>query len=78
MKRSPDGTFSMDNVYSGHWSTDCNRVKYITMSNKKVNCKDNETRVVIFLRSNHPTSALMANYSGIRTLERSNSAFPVA
>ena len=25
----------MDNVYRGHWSTDCNRVKYITMGNKK-------------------------------------------
>ena len=25
----------MDNVYSGHWSTDCNRAKYITMGNKK-------------------------------------------
>ena len=23
----------MDNVYSGHWSTDCNRAKYITMAN---------------------------------------------
>ena len=30
----------MDNVYSGHWSTDCNRAKYITMDNKKVNSND--------------------------------------
>ena len=29
----------MDNVYSGHWSTDYNRAKYITMGNKKVNSR---------------------------------------
>ena len=29
----------MDNVYCGHWSTDYNWAKYITMSNKKVNLR---------------------------------------
>ena len=52
------------------------------MSNKKVNlrvCTGQTPRSTFHqVRLNHPTSALMANYSGIRTLERSNSAFPVA
>ena len=50
----------MDNVYSGHWYTDWNRAKYITMSNKKVNSKDSDMHVGIFSRSNHLTFALIS------------------